>query len=237
MTELERLQKRIAKAGIASRRKAEQMIINGRVKVNGKIVVKLGSKVNEKDTISVDDQDISGEKFEYYLLNKPSGYVSSNKSYPDQPSVTELIKTESRIFPVGRLDMDTTGVLLLTNDGDLTQKLTHPKHRIKRTYEAWVKGIVQNTELDQLTKPIRFDNEIYFPQAAKILKTDLNRAETFMEITIAEGKNHEIKKILEFIDHPVIKLNRNMFAGITLGELKSGQYRPLSDQEVKRIKR
>lgn len=237
MAQLERLQKRIAQAGVASRRKAEEMIVNGQVKVNGKIITKLGKKVSSDDIVYVDNKKINEESFEYYLLNKPAGYVSSNRSYPNQPSVIELIKTKTRIFSVGRLDQDTTGVLLLTNDGELTQKLTHPKHRIKRTYAAWVKGIVNEDELEQLTKPIRFDGEIYFPQAARILKVDQKRQESLIEITIAEGKNHEIKKILDFIGHPVIKLNRDMFDGITIGNLKKGQYRALSEQEAEKIKR
>ncbi|MFT8917332.1 MAG: pseudouridine synthase [Oenococcus sp.] len=235
MNEPQRVQKRIAQAGIASRRKAEQLIIDGQVAVNGKTLTKLGRKVTDQDIISVNGQVINSEKFEYYLLNKPAGYVSSNKSYPNQPSVIGLINSQSRLFSVGRLDQDTTGVLLLTNDGSLTQKLTHPKHRIKRIYEALVKGVPTESELADLTKPMRFDNEIFFPQSGKIIE-QINPTQSLLEVTVAEGKNHEIKKILQHIGHPVIKLHRKMFAGISLGQLESGKYRTLTQKEIEKLK-
>ncbi|MDR0898736.1 MAG: rRNA pseudouridine synthase [Lactobacillaceae bacterium] len=229
----ERLQKLIANAGVASRRKAEEMIKGGRVSVNGQVVRELGMKAEVTDQIKVDGKLIGEEQKEYYVLNKPKGYTSSTKSFKDQKAVVNLINTNARIYPVGRLDIDTTGVLVLTNDGEMTNRLTHPSHEVNKTYKATVKGEIGD-EIQVLSEPMIIDGETYASAEYQILK---NGSTSVVEITIHEGKNHEVKNIMNYIGHPVLELDRTEFAKINHTGISQGQYRKLTEQEIRRLKK
>lgn len=230
----DRIQKIIANAGFASRRAAEKLILGGKVKVNGQVIRELGSKAEETDVIEVSGKQISFEQKVYFLLNKPKGYISTVKSFKNQKPVIDLIKTNQRIYPVGRLDKDTTGVLILTNDGDLTHKLTHPKTEIKKTYIATVYGEVLE-EIEELKKVNVIDGITYSPVEYKILFK--NASESKIELTIHEGKNHEVKILMAYIGHPVSSLKRIKFAGIGIKGLNEGSYRQLTSQEVTELKK
>lgn len=233
-----RLQKYLAICGIASRRKSEQIILQGRVKVNGKVVNKLGVKIDpDKDIVLVDNKLIKlPKKYIYIAINKPEGYITSVKDQFNRPTVIDLIKEiKERVYPVGRLDYDTSGLLILTNDGDLTYKLTHPKHEIKKVYIAKIKGIPTERELEAFRKGLRIDNYITSKAEIEILST--NRSSSVVKIVIHEGKNRQIRKMCEKINHPVIKLKRVAIGKIKLGNLKKGSWRYLSKEEIEYLKK
>lgn len=234
---MERLQKVIANLGYCSRRKAEELISMGSVYVNGTQVTELGTKVNNSDIIVIDGKTINKNvQKEYYLLNKPRGVICSVKDELNRRIVTDLINTEARIYPVGRLDYDTTGALILTNDGDFANTLMHPSNEVEKTYLAITEGIMTTEEIYKLKSGITIDGTKVIPKRLKIKKRDLEKNREKVEITIIEGKNHIVKKMFEAIGHPVNKLTRERIAFLDVKGLKSGEYRLLTHDEVKRLK-
>lgn len=233
---MERLQKIIALSGYCSRRKAEELIINGKVKVNGNIIKEMGYKANGSDFIEVEGNPINTvEDKVYYLLNKPRGIVTTAKDDKGRKTVVDLIKTDKRIYPVGRLDYDTTGLILLTNDGELTNFLTHPKNNIEKVYVAKIKGLITKEDLKKLTNGIVIDGRKSSKAKAKILKMDKKTNSSVVELIIHEGKNHQVKKMFKAIGYEVIKLKRESISFLTLDGLKSGEYRELNIKEVKKL--
>lgn len=232
-----RLQKYMAEAGIASRRKAEELILEGKVKVNGKTINELGIKiVPNKDIVEYNGKKVILEKeYVYILLNKPIGYVTTVKDQFNRDSILDLVKTNKRIVPVGRLDMYTSGAIILTNDGDFVYKVTHPKHEIEKTYTVTIKGIVKDNEVEDLRKGVKIEDYITKPAKVKILKTDEEKNISRLEITIHEGKNRQVRKMCEAIDHKVLALHRSKIAGIGVKDLELGKWRYLTKNEVRKI--
>ena len=229
---MERLQKIIASAGITSRRKAEDLIKEGKVSVNGKVITELGTKVNPNDEILVNNKLITIEDKEYYLLNKPRGVVTTTSDEKDRKTVVELINTTSRIYPIGRLDYDTTGALLLTNDGDFANIVMHPKSGIDKVYLAKLEGIIKGEQINALKKGIKLDNVLVKPSRVKLKKVNPEKNTCMVEITIHEGKNHQVKRMFEAVGYHVEKLHRERVGIFTVQDLKSGEYRKLSPKEV-----
>ena len=234
-----RLQKYIADCGITSRRKAEELIKQGKIKVNGQIIYELGTKINpQKDIVLYQNKKIKEkEKDVYILLNKPIGYVTTVKDQFGRPSVLDLVKIKQRVVPVGRLDMYTSGALILTNDGDFVYQVTHPKHEIDKTYTVTIKGIVTKQDVELLKKGVKIEEYITKPAKVKILKTDFEKNNSRLEITIHEGKNRQIRKMCEVVGYPVLALHRSKISGIDVKDLPLGKWRFLSKQEVERILR
>ena len=230
----ERLQKYLANNGIAARRKCEEYIIQGRVKVNGKIVTQLGTKINpEKDIIEFDNKKIDKvEHYVYILLNKPIGYVTTVKDQFDRPTVLDLVKVKEKILPVGRLDMYTSGALILTNDGEFINKVTHPKNEIEKTYTVTLKGIISEEEVEQLKNGVMIDEYISGKAKVKILKTNEEKQISRVQITIHEGKNREVRKMCEAIGKKVLALHRRKIGNIDVKNMKIGAWRYLTNQEV-----
>lgn len=238
----ERLQKFLANAGVASRRKSEEIILDGKVKVNGKLVTELGTKVDpEKDVIEVNGKKInSNEKKVYILLNKPIGYVTTVKDQFERDTVMDLIKgVKERVVPVGRLDMYTSGALILSNDGDFVNKITHPKHEIEKTYNVTVAGIVNKEDVEKLTKGVEIvDNDESYttkPAKVKILKTDDEKNLSRLQITIHEGKNREVRKMCVAIGKKVLALHRSRIENIEVKDVPLGSFRYLKDWEVNKL--
>ena len=229
---MERLQKVIAAAGITSRRKAEELITEGKVKVNGKTITELGTKVNPSDEIFVNNKLISMEDKEYYLLNKPRGVVTTTSDDKNRKIVTDLINTTARIYPIGRLDYDTTGALLLTNDGDFANIVMHPKSGIEKVYLAKLEGIIKGEQINKLKNGIKLDNVLVKPSRVKLKKVNAEKNTCMVEITIHEGKNHQVKRMFEAVGFHVEKLHREKVGIFTLQNLKSGEYRKLSPKEI-----
>ena len=231
-----RLQKFLAESGIASRRKCEEYIEQGRVKVNNKIAT-LGMKVNQDfDEVYFDNKKIENkEELVYILLNKPIGYVTTAKDQFSRDSVLDLVKVKQRIVPVGRLDMYTSGALLLSNDGDFVYKITHPKHEINKTYTVTLKGIVQKEEVEQLEKGVKIEDYITKSAKVKILKTDLEKNISRLEITIHEGKNRQVRKMCEAIGRKVLALHRSKIGNIGVKDLKLGTWRYLTKKEIEEL--
>lgn len=232
-----RLQKFLADAGIASRRKAEELILAGKVSVNDKVVTELGVKVDDKkDKVTFEGKDLSVEtKTVYIMLNKPTGYVTTVKDQFNRPAVVDLLKgVNERVFPVGRLDYDTSGLLLLTNDGDLTFKLTHPKHSVSKTYVAKIFGVPTPTELSMFRRGLVIEGKKTEPAKISILEKEGKMC--IVEITITEGRNRQVRKMCESIKHPVSTLKRVAVGDITMGDLAVGKFRNLTAKEVKYLK-
>lgn len=232
-----RLQKFLAEAGVASRRKSEELILNGKIKVNGKLITELGTKVNpEKDKIEYNNKIVQIEKRKVYiLLNKPIGYVTTVKDQFQRDSVLDLVKVKERLVPVGRLDMYTSGALILTNDGDFVYKVTHPKHEINKTYTVTLKGIIEKTKVDELRKGIDIGGYITKPAKVKILKIDEEKNISRLEIVIHEGKNRQVRKMCEAIGYKVLALHRSKIADIGVKDIELGKWRYLSKNEVNKI--
>jgi pseudouridine synthase len=232
----ERLQKVIAHAGIVSRREAERLITEGRVAVNGCIVTQMGTKVDPaRDKVKVDGRLVKSFPGKVYvLMNKPAGYVSTLKDPQERPVVTDLLdRINTRVFPVGRLDYDAEGVLLLTNDGELAHRLQHPRYGISRTYEVKVKDVPANSELSSLRKGVRLEDGITLPAKAKFLKKTTKNC--WLKITLYEGKNRQVKRMCAAIGHPVLKIKRVSLGPLSLGDVKRGTYRHLTRDEVKEL--
>ena len=232
---MERLQKVIATSGYCSRRKAEELIKQGKVKVNGEIVKELGTKVENNDQIMIDGKALEVENKEYILLYKPRGVVTTTSDDKKRKTVIDLIETDKRLYPVGRLDYDTTGVLLLTNDGELTNYLIHPKNSIDKVYIAKIEGILTGMEIKQLENGVIIDEYKTSPSIVKVRKKDKKNNNSLVQITIHEGKNHQVKKMFEAVGHKVEKLKREKIAFLDLSGLKPGEYRKLSIKEVKKL--
>jgi 23S rRNA pseudouridine2605 synthase len=234
----ERLQKILAGAGVASRRAAEQLITEGRVRVNGRIVRELGSRANpERDRVEVDGRRLVAERPVYYLMHKPRGVVTTLDDPEGRQSVKDLLRGISeRVFPVGRLDFHTSGVLLLTNDGDLAQALLHPTRAVPKTYSAKLQGHVDERGLEMLRSGVVLDDgEKTAPATVHLMRSD-EAKHTLLEITIAEGKNRQIHRMAEAINRPVMRLTRIAFAGLTIDGLRAGQMRPLKPLELSELK-
>ncbi|NLJ77811.1 MAG: rRNA pseudouridine synthase [Tissierellia bacterium] len=228
-----RLQHYMAKSGIASRRKSESIILAGRVMVNNQIVDRLGVKVDpDRDIVHVDNRVIKMERHKIYImLNKPVGYVTTMKNKHDQKIVLDLIRgVEERIFPVGRLDQDTSGLLLLTNDGYLAHRLTHPRYEITKVYEAVVRGIPNNSKLMKFRKGLKIDGRVTARAYVKVLKR--YKDSSLLEIAIHEGRNRQVRKMCKYIGHPVIELKRISISGLALDDLPIGKWRYLTKDEV-----
>ncbi|MBZ2173780.1 rRNA pseudouridine synthase [Schnuerera sp. xch1] len=232
-----RLQKYIAHSGVTSRRKAEEMILQSRVKVNGFIVKKLGTKVDpEKDLIEVDNKRIElASKKLYIMLNKPEGYVTTLKDEHNKKVVLDLIDNiKERIFPIGRLDKDTTGLLIMTNDGDLTYKLTHPSHEVWKKYLALVDGIPNHKEIQKLKKGVKIDGRLTSKAKVKMIK--IYNDSSVLEISIHEGRNRQVRKMCKCIGHPIRKLKRISIGELKLNDLEIGEWRHLTEKEIKYLK-
>lgn len=232
---MERLQKVIAQSGYTSRRKAEELISKGKVYVNGIKVTELGTKVNGNDDIVINGIHLSKEDKEYYLLNKPRGVISSVSDDKNRTTVTDFIKTNKRIYPIGRLDYDTTGIIILTNDGELSNILMHPKSDVEKTYLAKLNKFFDKEDLFKLKKGVLIDGVKCLPTRVKIKKNDLKKDVSLVEITIVEGRNHIVKRVFEHLGYLVDKLTRIEYAFLTLDNLKSGEYRKLTIKEVKKL--
>lgn len=238
----ERLQKFLARSGIASRRKSEELITSGKIKVNGQVVTELGIKINpEIDIVEYNGKQIKEEnKKIYILLNKPIGYVTTVKDQFKRDTVMELVKgVKERIVPVGRLDMYTSGALLLSNDGDFINKVTHPKHKIEKTYNATIVGKVTKEDVEKLTKGVEIqdDLETYVtkPAKVKILKIDEEKNLSRIQITIHEGKNREVRRMCEAIGKKVIALHRTQIGNIDVKDLQLGKWRYLTEKEIQNL--
>ena len=233
----ERLQKFLANAGIASRRKCEELILDGKIEVNGAIVTEIGTKVSEKDIVKYNGKIVKTEEEKIYiLLNKPIGYVTTAKDQFNRDTVLDLIKINKRIVPVGRLDMYTSGALILTNDGEFVNMLTHPKNEIDKTYNVTVKGNVTNEDIEQLQKGVKIDDEyITKPAKVKILKIDKEKNISRIQITIHEGKNRQVRKMCEAINKKVLALHRCKIGNLEIKDLKVGNWRYLTKKEVENL--
>lgn len=233
----EKLQKRIANLGYCSRRKAEELIKNGKVKVNGKVVDKIGTRVTLEDKINVEGKNLIEKPKLYYLLNKPRKVITSISDNLGRTTVIDLINCKERIYPIGRLDYDTTGILLLTNDGDFANLLMHPKNNIEKTYLAKLNKIFSMDDYFNLKKGIIINGKKVNISKIKIRKKDKEKNTSFVEITIHEGRNHIVKNIFKEMGYDVLKLKREKYGFLTLGNLKSGEYRKLTKYEVERFYR
>ena len=232
-----RLQKALAQAGVASRRKAETLILEGRVKVNGVVVTELGTKVSPSDKLTVNNQEIdTKESFVYYVINKPRGVVSTSEDQHDRPTVVSLIPETRRIYPVGRLDMDTTGALILTNDGEFAQLLTHPKYEMTKTYRVSVNGKMKYKVNVELEKGLVVDGVDYLPMKVTRVRYIEDKNRTVFDLTLSEGKNRQIRKLMEHFELPVIRLHRYAIGPLVLDDLNIGEYRVLRPYEVKKLR-
>ena len=233
---MERLQKVIANSGYCSRRKAEDLIEQGKVLVNGELVTTLGTKVNGNDAIIVEGKILKNEEDKaYYLLNKPRGIISSSNDDKNRKTVVDLIDTDKRIYPIGRLDYDTTGLIILTNDGTLSNKLMHPSNGIEKKYVAKLNKFFDIADLKKLEKGIIIDNIKCKPTRVKIKKNDRIKDYSIVEITIAEGRNHIVKRVFENLGYLVDKLSRIEYAFLSIDNLRSGEYRELTKKEIKKL--
>lgn len=234
---MERLQKIIANSGYTSRRKAEKLITKGKVKVNGKTIYELGTKVSGEDLIEVEGTVINEKEVNkvYYLLNKPRGVVTTTSDDKGRKTVLDLIDTDKRIYPVGRLDYDTTGALILTNDGELANKLTHPKNKVEKVYIVKVRGLIGKEQITALCRGVYIDGVKTARAKARIQNYDKKSNTSIVELTIHEGKNHQVKKMFKAIGYDVLKLKREKIAFLDVKNLKSGEYRYLSIKEVKKL--
>ena len=233
----ERLQKFLANAGIAARRKCEEYILQGRVKVNGSEETTLGTKINpEKDIVEFDNKKVKvSEKKVYILLNKPIGYVTTAKDQFNRDTVLDLIKVKENVLPVGRLDMYTSGALILTNDGDFIYKVTHPKYEIEKMYTVTVKGIVDENDVQKLTDGVKIEDYISGKAKVKILKTDIEKNISRIQISIHEGKNREIRKMCEAIGKKVLALHRRKIGNLDVKNIEIGKWRYLNKTEVENL--
>jgi len=230
---MERLQKFMSRHGLASRRACEEIIASGKVKVNGKIVTTPGTSVDpNRDRVEVDGRRLGNEEQKVYiLLNKPRGYLSTVKDPGGRKIVTDLLKDiKERIYPVGRLDYDSEGLLLLTNDGDLAYRLTHPGHSVPKTYKVRIKGIPFKKTLETLEGGVMLEDGITAPATINLI--DQYEGNALLEVTISEGRNRQIRRMFDAVGHEVLRLKRTRVGSLSLGDLKSGQYRQLQDDEV-----
>lgn len=234
---MERLQKVIARAGVASRRKAEQLIAEGKVTVNGKTVTELGTKVGQNDDVRVEGVPLEKERKVYYLFYKPRGVISAVTDDKGRKTVTDFFpEVEERLFPVGRLDYDTSGLLLLTNDGEFANLMTHPRYNMDKVYIVKTKGVVHRHLLKKLANGIKLEDGMTAPARVKELSADPKKGHSIIELTIHEGRNRQVRRMFEAIGHPVQKLRRDRFAHLNLMGLNAGEYRELTSHEIKHLR-
>ena len=232
----ERLQKVMASCGVASRRKCEEYIAAGRVRVNGSVVTELGTKVSKRDRIELDGKELMKQQLVYYVLYKPTGYLTAVTDKLGRRVVMDLIDSETkrtRIFPIGRLDYDTSGVLLLTNDGDLSYRLTRSAKEIEKVYQVRVNGIIDQPAVTKLIKGVMIDGKMTKRAKVEVLDIDKENSSTLLKLTITEGRNRQVTKMCEAVGYEVKKLKRVSFGGVTLDGLGVGEYRELKPHEVK----
>jgi len=232
---MERIQKVIANSGYTSRRKAEELLLKGKVKINGIVVKELGTMVDTSDTIEVEGHILKKDEKVYVLLNKPRGVVTTTSDDKHRKTVVDLIEIPTRVYPVGRLDYDTTGVLILTNDGQLTNGLTHPSSDVEKVYIAKINGLIKPEDLRKLSNGVIIDGKKTSKARAKLKKLDKKKETSIVELTIHEGRNHQVKKMFEATGYEVLKLKREKFAFLDVKDLKPGQYRNLTIKEVKKL--
>lgn len=232
---MERLQKLIAESGYCSRRKAEELIKTGHVSVNGKVITELGIKATSKDIIEIDGKKINKENKEYYLLYKPRSVITSTNDDKNRKTVVDLIETNARIYPVGRLDYDTTGIIILTNDGKLADLLMHPKNKIDKVYIAKIRGILHPNAIKELKKGVFIDGFKTSRSSVKVKRYDKKTDTSIVEIIIHEGRNHQVKKMFQAVGKDVLKLKRERISFLDLKGLKSGEYRRLNPKEIKKL--
>ena len=230
-----RLQKAIADSGFCSRRKAEEYIVKGKVFVNGERITELGSKVEGNEEIIVDGNAISKQDKEYYILYKPRGVISSTKDDKGRKTVVDFFSSNKRLYPVGRLDYDTTGIILLTNDGEFANMMLHPKNKIPKVYIAKLEGIIDGYSIKKIKNGIVIDGIKCIPDRVKLKSADKKSNTCIVEITNHDGRNHEVKRIFESAGYNVIKLKRESIAFLTLQGLSSGEFRKLTIKEVKQL--
>jgi 23S rRNA pseudouridine2605 synthase len=233
----ERLQKIIAKSGITSRRKAEQLITEGKVKVNGRTVITLGTKVTPNDKVEVNGVPLEKEPAAYYMLYKPRGVISSVSDDKDRKVVTDFLPgITERIFPIGRLDYDTSGILLLTNDGDFANLLMHPKYEVEKVYTVKTKGIPEKVDLTKLLHGVKTAEDTLKAIRYDVRLRDKKSGTMMLDLTLKEGKNRHIRRMMEALGYPVLKLKREKYGLLTLGDLRPGEYRRLTPHEVKQMR-
>ena len=231
-----RINKYIAHAGVASRRNAEELLKNGHVTINGTVVDNLATQVKASDRVEIDGSPIYNEEKVYYLLNKPRGVISSVSDEKGRKTVVDLLpEVRERIYPVGRLDWDTSGLLILTNDGDFTDKMIHPRNEIDKVYLARVKGIATKENLRPLTRGVMVDGRKTKPAHYHIVKVDKEKNRSVVELTIHEGRNHQVKKMFEEVGLLVDKLSRIRFGTLDLAGLRPGEFRKLSKKEISQL--
>lgn len=230
---MERLQKIIANSGYCSRRKAEELIKQGKVKVNGEVVSELGVKASYGDTVTINGKALKREEKEYILLYKPRGVVTTSDDEKGRKTVLDIVDSDNRLYPVGRLDYDTSGALLLTNDGELTNLLIHPRNHVEKVYMVKIDDVVDPHLVKSLENGVLIDGKMTGKAKVKIKKIDKRKKSSLIMLTIYEGRNHQVKKMFESIGYNVSKLKREVFAGLDLHSLKSGEYRHLTIKEVK----
>ena len=230
-----RLQKLIAESGYTSRRKAEELILSGKVKVNGVVITELGAKFSDKVKIEIDGELLEKEEKEYYVMNKPKGVVTTTKDDKNRKTVMDFFDTNKRLYPIGRLDYDTTGVLLITNDGDFAQLLMHPKNNIDKVYIAKLEGIIEPYSIKLLKDGISLDGRKTSKSRVKLKKLDKKNNTCIVQITIHEGMYHQVKRMFESVGHKVLKLKREYYSFINVNDLKPGEYRKLTPKEVHQL--
>ena len=234
---MERLQKVIAASGLTSRRKAEELITAGKVKVNGVVVDKLGTQVDKNDVITVEDKPLPHEELEYYLVNKPRKYICSVNDEHGRKQVTDLVETEARIYPVGRLDYDSSGLIILTNDGNFANMLMHPKYHLPKTYHVTVKGLVSTADVYHLREGVKLDDGIKtLPATVNITNQDIPNEKTSLDITIMEGRNRQIRRMMEALGYEVSKLHRVQYGCVRDDQMPIGTYRRLKPHEIKTLR-
>ncbi|MBS4209711.1 pseudouridine synthase [Bacillus sp. FJAT-50079] len=234
---MERLQKVIAHAGIASRRNAEKLILEGSVTVNGKVVQQLGTKVTASDRIEVNGIPLEQEGKRYFLLYKPRGVISAVKDDKNRKVVTDFFPhVKERIYPIGRLDYDTSGLLLLSNDGEFTNLLAHPRYEVEKKYVAKVKGVPLRESLKKLERGVMLEDGKTAPAKVKMLSFDKRKGTAIIEIAIHEGRNRQVRRMMDAIGHPVMKLKREQYGSLTLHGLNPGDSRELTPHEVKQLR-
>lgn len=234
---MERLQKVLAARGVASRRKCEELIVSGKVKVNDQVVTELGFKVDESDRIAVDGKEIAETGLVHLLFFKPKGVITSMKDPQGRKIVSDFIQgVKERVYPVGRLDFDTSGLLLLTNDGELANRIAHPRFEIDKVYLATVKGIPGEESLRVLREGVMLEDGITAPAQAERISTDTKRGQAVIRLTIHEGRNRQVRRMCDAIGHPVVHLKRVQLGFLSLGTLRPGEFRYLTDKEVDRLR-
>lgn len=232
---MERLQKYLARAGVASRRKCEELITAGRVTVNGELVEELGAKVVPGDVVWLDGKPVEPEPLEYHLLNKPAGYLSAVSDPRGRRTVIDLVPSQVRLFPIGRLDSDTTGLIILTNDGFLANGLMHPRFEVDKVYRAEVDGELTEADLESLRQGVALEDGPTWPAEVKV--TGKHSGGSIVELVIHEGRKRQVRRMLEAVGHPVRALHRKRYAMLTEDGLAAGDSRPLTGEEIKALKK